>query len=94
MPHARVTIKLVRANGFAANLRHFREDNTDIVIYDYTINDSMFSGYIQTNDGTRAAFSLYHTSSLNWNSYRYGFDSYAKTRSNTTIAAPKRMFVK
>ncbi len=73
---------------------HFREDNTDIVIYDYTINDSKFSGYIQTNDGTRAAFSLYHTSSLNWNSYRYGFDSYAKTRSNTTVAAPKRMFIK
>lgn len=73
---------------------HFREDNTDIVIYDYTINDSKFSGYIQTNDGTRAAFSLYNTSSLNWNSYRYGFDSYAKTRSNTTIGAPKRMFIK
>jgi hypothetical protein len=75
---------------------HFEEENSDVVIYNFDIDDNMFSGYIQTSDGTKAAFTLYHTSSPNWNNYRFGYDnySYAKTRSNTTVAAPKRLFIK
>ena len=33
MPHARVTIKLVRANGFAANLRFYKDETITRLIY-------------------------------------------------------------
>ena len=56
---------------------YFIEDHTGVSIYDYSLTDRYFSGYIELNNGERRHFQLEHVSSPNWNSYnRWGYDYY------------------
>ena len=78
---------------------HFEEDNTNVVIYNYTLSDDRLSGYIQTGNGQMLTITLYHTYSPNWSSYTfddYDYDSYygyAKSRtSGTATGRPQRFF--
>lgn len=77
----------------------FREEGTSVSISDYRLNDDRFVGTIYDN-GQYVDFELYHTSSPNWNSYRY-YDSwyndyyYSRTRGDgasdsTAIEKPRR----
>ena len=55
---------------------HFREDDTSVVIADYHLSDSRFSGYIADGDND-VYFNLVHTSSPNWDNYRHwGYDDW------------------
>ncbi len=59
------------------NIRiHFREDNSYVTIYEYSLTDNHFSGYIEMRNGARQRFSLVHTSSPNWSSYYWGSDRF------------------
>ena len=61
---------------------YFVEENTYVRIRDYHLNDDRLYGYLE--DGHHdVEFELYHTSSPNWSSYRWGADSwyyYSRTR--------------
>ena len=63
---------------------HFREEGTSVRISDYRLNDDRFVGTLNDN-GHYVDFELYHTSSPNWGSSRWGYDSwydsYSRTRS-------------
>ena len=55
---------------------HFREDDTSVVIADYHLTDSRFSGYIADGDND-VYFNLFHTSSPNWDNYNnWGYDAW------------------
>ncbi|MBM6993505.1 MAG: hepatitis A virus cellular receptor 1 [Prevotella sp.] len=80
---------------------HFVEDNYDIAIGDYYLDNGYFSGVIY--DGSnQISFRLMHTSSPDWGSYDYGYYNgyYAKKNSNftrgatdsTQVKAPVRIF--
>ena len=57
---------------------HFREDDTSVVISDYHLNDSRFSGYIADGDND-VYFNLVHTSSPNWDNYNnWGYDPWCE----------------
>ena len=59
------------------NIRvYFVEDDAEVVIYNYSLNDSYFTGYIDLYNGGRQKFNLRHVSSPNWGSYYWGYDSY------------------
>ena len=84
---------------FNSGYIHFEEDNTNVVIYNYTLSDDRLSGYIQTGNGQMLTITLYHTYSPNWSSYTfddYDYDSYygyAKSRtSGTATGRPQRFF--
>lgn len=66
---------------------HFIEEHTSMRISDYHLNDSHFSGWLYDN-GNDVRFDLIHTSSPNWSSYRWGYDSwydyYSRTRGDGT----------
>ncbi|MBR6181225.1 MAG: hypothetical protein IKQ77_08445, partial [Prevotella sp.] len=47
-----------------------------VTIYEYSLTDNHFSGYIEMRNGTRQRFSLVHTSSPNWNTYHWGNDRF------------------
>ena len=49
---------------------NFREDGSMIVLSDYRLNDSHFTGYIADGDKD-IHFSLTHTSTPNWSTYNY-----------------------
>lgn len=66
---------------------HFVEDNYNIEIHDYSLNNNRFIGTIW-DGGTRVDFNLYKVDSPNWNNYYYGWDFYAKG-DNGTVAAPE-----
>ena len=81
---------------------HFREDDTSVVIEDYHLSDSRFSGYIADGDND-VHFNLVHTSSPNWDNYScWGYDGWyddyywARTRgaaaadSTNNVEKPKR----
>lgn len=56
---------------------HFREDNYDIDIRDYHLNDNRFEGTIYDDNGQVIDFYLVHTSSPNWDRYDYyGYNYY------------------
>jgi len=82
---------------------YFVEENTEVFIYDYHLNDDRFSGWIEDGDND-VEFNLYHTSSPNWSSYSYwgyddwyGNDYWARTTpdadndSTTVPEKPKRI---
>lgn len=82
---------------------YFVEENTEVFIYDYHLNDDRFSGWIEDGDND-VEFNLYHTSSPNWSSYSYwgyddwyGYDYWARTTpdadndSTTVPEKPKRI---
>ena len=78
---------------------HFIEENTDIVIYNYSLSDDRLSGYIRTNTGKDLTITLYHTYSPNWDDYNYnnyysdGYYGYAKSRSAVkSESCPQRFF--
>ena len=63
-------------DGYNGNIRvYFVEDRSEVVIYNYALNDSYFTGYIDLGDGGRQKFNLRHVSSPNWGSYYWGYDS-------------------
>ena len=75
---------------------HFREDNEDVEIRDYRLNDERFEGYIGESS---TFFSLVHTSSPNWNNYSYGwnntyFRSIQSKNSKEEAKKPVRIFKK
>ncbi len=53
---------------------HFIEDGAYVTIYDYSLDNYHFSGWIELRHGGRQQFSLTHTSSPNYNDYRWGID--------------------
>jgi hypothetical protein len=56
---------------------YFVEDRSSVSIYDYSLSDSYFSGYIELWSGERRHFKLRHISSPNWGSYdRWGYSYY------------------
>ena len=66
---------------------HFEEDNYNIEIHDYYLNDNYFYGTIWDGSVT-IDFNLRKVASPNWNNYDYGWDYYAKG-DNGTVAAPE-----
>ena len=55
---------------------HFVEDGTTVVISDYHLSDTHFTGYIEDGDND-VYFSLVHISSPNWDDYdRWGYDGW------------------
>lgn len=83
---------------------HFVEDNVDAVIYDYSLSDNYFTGYIELEDGTWADFRLTKTYSPNWDDdYYWGCDdwwnkapndSVPLTRSVNPDEKPQRLFMR
>jgi hypothetical protein len=77
---------------------HFYEDNTSVVIADYHLTDSRFTGYIADGDND-VHFNLTHIDSPNWSRYnRWGYDDwydyyYCRTRSDNA-EKPVRQFGK
>ena len=59
------------------NIRvYFVEENTEVFIYDYSLNDDRFRGWLEDGDND-VEFNLYHVSSPNWSSYnRWGYDDW------------------
>ena len=55
---------------------HFREDNYDIEIRDYHLNDNHFVGNIYTEDGKIIEFNFIHISSPNWDRDDYEYNGY------------------
>lgn len=56
---------------------YFVEDDDYVDIYNYSLNDDRFRGYISWRDGSRNEFELYHVSSPNWGSYsHWGYGYY------------------
>lgn len=53
---------------------YFEEDDYDVTIYDYSLSDNYFDGYIYTYDDKKVSFHLRKTYSRNWDSYNYGWD--------------------
>lgn len=51
---------------------HLIEDNYNIEIRDFVLNDDVFRGYV-FYEGEQRHFDLYHTSSPNWGGYDYGW---------------------
>ena len=82
---------------------HFLEEDSYIRISDYRLNNDHFYGTLNDN-GRAVDFELYHTSSPNWSSYRWGYDDwyndwydpyYSRTRGDsasdsTTVEKPIR----
>ena len=52
------------------------EDNSYVTIYDYSLTNNHFSGYVEMRNGTKQRFSLVHTSSPNWGSLSWGSDRF------------------
>lgn len=51
---------------------HFVEDDYDIEIRDYSLDEETFYGYVYY-EGEQRKFKLFHTSSPNWDEYQYGY---------------------
>lgn len=83
---------------------YFEDDDYDVTIYDYSLSEHHFVGYIDTYDNKKVRFDLVKTSSPNWSNYHYGweywgYDYYAKqsgfegTRaSSADVEKPQRVF--
>ncbi len=84
---------------------YFEEDDYEVTIYDYSLSDNHFVGYIYTYDHKKVRFELVKTSSPNWNSYHYGWeywDDYYYGKQNgfvdetratpNSVERPKRLF--
>lgn len=55
---------------------HFIEEDTNFIISDYRLNNSRFEGTLWDHD-QRVDFTLYHTSSPNWNRYdQWGYNHF------------------
>lgn len=53
---------------------HFIEEDSNVVIYDYSLGDHYFSGYIEAENGNRARFRLTRTSGYgDWDDYYWGY---------------------
>lgn len=56
---------------------HFVEEGTDAVIYDYSLSDNYFSGYLEVMGGDYAYFRLTKIYSPNWDDYyNWGYDDW------------------
>lgn len=84
---------------------YFEEDDYSVTIYDYSLTDRYFDGYIYTYDNKKVSFHLTKTSTPNWGSYHYGWDYWGnyyygkqngiveETRATpNSVEKPKRMF--
>ena len=51
------------------------DEGNSVVIYDYTLNDRNFSGYVNAENGNRAYFEMYSDSKgYNWRDYDWGYN--------------------
>ncbi len=69
---------------------HLIEENSDVVIYDYSLNSSTFVGSVDSSNGNRAKFTLYNDSySYNWrdNYWNWGYSSVDTTTDVGTISS-------
>ena len=55
---------------------YFYEDDYELQIRDYSLNDRYFKGEVYASDGSWREFRLRHISSPNWNDYNWGYDYY------------------
>ena len=54
---------------------YLEEERLTVVIYNYALTDSRFSGVIELSNGERKDFSLYRDSyGYNWNNYYWGYN--------------------
>ena len=51
---------------------YFVEDDYKATIYDYSLSEHYFDGYIYTYDNKKVSFHLTKIASPNWSNYRYG----------------------
>ena len=63
---------------------HFVEENTDVVIYNYSLGDSYFSGQVDAG-GSYADFHLSKDSYDDWDDLDWGYWGYSSTSSNTPV---------
>ena len=69
------------------NIRiHFIEEDTEFVISDYHLNDDRFEGTLWDDD-QHVSFTLYHTSSPNWDRYDHWGYSHFYTRGASSESA-------
>lgn len=61
---------------------HLVEENYDVAIGDYYLDDGYFTGTIYDGNN-QIRFRLIHTSSPNWGSYQYGYYDYGYAKQNT-----------
>ncbi len=51
------------------------DEGSEVVIYNYALSDSEFTGYVEASNGNRAYFELYRDGgSYNWRGYDWGYD--------------------
>ena len=68
---------------------YFVEDHESVSIYDYSLSDNYFTGYIELYNGDRRQFRLRHVSSPNWSNGprpRFGFVPAQTMRPNSANA--------
>lgn len=68
---------------------HFVEENTDVVIYNYSLGDRYFTGQVDAG-GSYANFRLTRTYSSNWDDYDWGYWGYNNTHSTDFQAESTR----
>lgn len=84
---------------------HFVEDGVDAVIYDYSLDDGYFTGYVEVAGGDYAYFRLTKIYSPNWDDdYCWGYDGWWNKAGNDSLPItrgtaapdemPKRIFKK
>ena len=63
------------------------DENSNVVIYDYALGDSKFSGYVEADNGNRAYFEL-SRDSYNWrDDYDWGYSKQYSGLENTQIVS-------
>lgn len=68
------------------------EDNSYFYIYDYSLSENHFRGYLDSEWGDAMEFSLVKTSSPYWDDYTWGWGSYYGYRSKNKVAEVKVPF--
>ena len=56
---------------------YLEDEDSEVVIYDYSLSDGAFYGYVDAENGKRARFTMYKDGgSYNWRGYDYWDDSW------------------
>lgn len=79
------------------------DEGNSVVIYDYTLNDRNFSGYVNAENGNRAYFEMHSDSKgYNWRDYDWGYNKLdtsigmggiSSRAASTSAEKPVRKFV-
>lgn len=66
---------------------HFIEEDSYVTIYDYSLTDYYFSGYIDAENGSRARFRLAKTAGYydDWDDIYWGYDEYWDWNKTTPV---------